>query len=109
MSMIYEYGIIFLIAFITFLLRYTPFLLKRKLEKYDAIKYLEIYLPASIMFILVLYTLKDISLSKSPYGCHEFLGILSVILIHIKYRNVLLSIVLGTLCYIVSKYYSNLT
>ena len=68
-------------------------------------KYLEVYLPSSIMLILAIYTLKEISFLIYPYGIPEITGILSVIILHILYRNTLLSIVLGTFSYVVVYYY----
>lgn len=95
-----QYGIIFSVALVTFLLRATPFLLGQKLNMSKNLFYLEMYLPASIMLILVIYSVKDSGFDKYPYGIFEIISICLVAILHIKYRNALLSIIGGTLFYI---------
>ena len=53
------------------------------------------------MLILVVYTLKDINITIYPYGLKEAIAILLVAFLHVKYRNALISIILGTGCYII--------
>ena len=56
-------------------------------------------LPYAIMGMLVVYCLKDVSLTTAPFGLPEFLGCAIVAGLHIWKRNTLLSIGGGTLCY----------
>ena len=56
-------------------------------------------LPYAIMGMLVVYCLKDVTLTAAPFGLPEFLGCAAVAGLHIWKRNTLLSIGGGTLCY----------
>ena len=56
-------------------------------------------LPYAIMGMLVVYCLKDVTVTAAPFGLPEFLGCAVVAGLHIWKRNTLLSIGGGTLCY----------
>ena len=56
-------------------------------------------LPYAIMGMLVVYCLKDVTVTTAPFGLPEFLGCAIVAGLHIWKRNTLLSIGGGTLCY----------
>ena len=51
------------------------------------------------MAMLVVYCLKSVNLLVSPFGLPELIGVLVVVLLHIWKRNTLLSIAVGTACY----------
>ena len=51
------------------------------------------------MGMLVVYCLKDVTLTAAPFGIPEFIGCAIVALLHIWKRNTLLSIGAGTVCY----------
>jgi branched-subunit amino acid transport protein AzlD len=51
------------------------------------------------MDMLVVYCLKSVTLTASPYGIPEFVGCASVVLLHIWKRNSILSIAGGTAIY----------
>lgn len=94
--------LIAVIALITALLRFLPFLIwsgRRKTPAY--ITYLGKVLPYSIMGMLVVYCLKDISLTRAPFGAPELIAVAGVILLQIRKRNTLISIGLGTVLYMV--------
>ncbi len=85
---------------ITFLLRVLPFVLfsgKRKTPLY--ILWLGEVLPFAIIGMLVVYCLKNISLADAPYGVPELISCTFVALMHLKFRNPLLSIGGGTALY----------
>ena len=85
---------------ITAALRFAPFLIFGKGRKTPAlVMYLGRVLPCAIMGMLVVYCLKDVSLTTAPFGIPELTGCLIVAGLHIWKRNTLLSIGLGTLCY----------
>ena len=87
-------------AAVTALLRFAPFLIFRKGGKTPAlVTYLGKVLPCAIMGMLVVYCLKDVSLTSAPFGLPELIGIAVVALFHIWKRNSLLSIGVGTVCY----------
>ena len=87
-------------ALVTALLRFLPFWIfgeGRKTPK--LIAYLGQVLPYAIMGMLVVYCLKDVSLTSAPFGLPELLGCAAVAGLHIWKRNTLLSIGGGTAIY----------
>lgn len=61
--------------------------------------YLGKVLPYAIMSMLVVFCLKGISLTEAPHGIPEFISCALVALLHVWKRNTLISIVGGTVCY----------
>jgi len=91
---------ILVIATVTAALRFIPFAVFSANRKTpNIILYLGKYLPYSIMAMLVVYCLKSVNLLVSPFGLPELIGVLVVVLLHIWKRNTLLSIAVGTACY----------
>ena len=87
-------------ALVTAALRFLPFLIFGENRKTPPmISYLGRVLPYAIMGMLVVYCLKDVSLSAFPFGIPEMIGCAVVTLLHIWKRNTLLSIGAGTVCY----------
>lgn len=100
MSDKYVIIMIAVIAAVTMVLRFVPFIIfagKRETPKYIA--YLGTVLPFSIMGMLVVYCLRNISFTKSPFGLPELVSGTAVVLLHLWKRNTLLSIIGGTICY----------
>lgn len=88
------------IALVTAALRFLPFLIFGENRKTPAlISYLGQVLPYAIMGMLVVYCLKDATLTSAPFGIPEAIGCAVVALLHIWKRNTLLSIGAGTVCY----------
>lgn len=88
-------------AAVTAALRFLPFLIfgeKRKTPEF--ISYLGKVLPFAIMGMLVVFCLKNTSITSFPHGIPELISIAVVAVLHIWKRNTLLSIVSGTVCYI---------
>ena len=80
--------------------RFLPFLLFDRGRKTPPfLTYLGKVLPCAIMGMLVVYCLKDISLTAAPFGLPELLGCAAVALLHIWKRNTFLSIGGGTAIY----------
>ena len=80
--------------------RFLPFFLfggERKTP--PIVTYLGKVLPAAIMGMLVVYCLKDVSISTGSHGIPELLGCAAVTLLHVWKRNTLLSIGGGTVLY----------
>lgn len=100
MTIYSSYLIVVVVALITFKLRLLPFIFGNIIEKNNTLKYIKNYLPASIMLILVIYTLKDINYKLPPYGLNELNSILLIVILHLRYRNALLSMISGTVFYI---------
>lgn len=63
------------------------------------IKYLGSALPAAIFGMLVVYCLKGVNFTLPSYGIPELISIALVIGLHLWKRNMLLSVALGTVCY----------
>ncbi len=85
---------------VTMATRFLPFLIfSGKRETPAIITYLGRVLPFAIMGMLVVYCLKDVSFLAAPFGAPELIGIAVVALLHIWKRNTLLSIGVGTVCY----------
>lgn len=92
--------IIAVIALVTAGLRFLPFLIFGESRKTPAlVTYLGQVLPYAIMGMLVVYCLKDVTLTASPFGIPEAIGCAVVALLHIWKRSTLLSIGAGTVCY----------
>lgn len=90
------------IAAVTALLRFIPFLIfsgNRKTPPY--ITYLSSVLPYAIMGMLVVYCLKNVNLLSAPFGLPELLAGGAVVGLHLWKRNTLLSIAAGTAVYMV--------
>lgn len=64
-----------------------------------AVTYLGRVLPPAVMGLLVVYCLKNVSLTAAPHGAPEALAIAVIILLHFARHNTLLSIAGGTVCY----------
>ena len=82
--------------------RFLPFLLfpaNRTPPK--VVQYLGQVLPYAVMGLLVVYSLKDISLFSGTHGIPEAIALLAIILVHLWKKNMLLSIALGTILYMV--------
>ena len=80
--------------------RFLPFLLfpaGRPTPKY--VQYLGKVLPAAVFGLLVVYSLKDVSILTGSHGIPELLSIVLVIVSHVWKRQMLLSIAGGTVCY----------
>ena len=87
-------------AAVTVLLRFLPFLIfggERKTPPY--VLYLGKVLPYAIMGMLVVFCLKNVSLVAAPHGIPELISGAVVVLLHVWKRNTLISIVAGTVCY----------
>jgi len=91
---------IVLMSFITFATRAIPFMLFPENKKTpDYINYLGQVLPYAIIGMLVVYCLKEVSLTTSPYGIPEIIAILFIAVVHQWKSNTLVSIGGGTLLY----------
>ncbi len=85
-------------AVVTMGLRFLPFaVFRRKTPK--PVLYFGKVLPFAVMGMLVVYCLKDVSLTSGSHGIPEATSIALVAGLHIWKKNTLLSMVAGTLCY----------
>ena len=86
---------------VTVLLRFLPFLIFRKGKTPAYVAYLGDVLPQAIIGMLVIYCLKDVTLTAAPYGLPELLAALAVVGLQVWKRNSLVSILSGTVIYMV--------
>lgn len=87
-------------AVVTALLRFLPFLVFRnKTPAY--VTYLGKVLPPAIMGMLVIYCLKEVSVTAFPFGIPECIAGACVAVLQALKRNSLLSILAGTAVYMV--------
>ncbi|MCR5033167.1 MAG: AzlD domain-containing protein [Lachnospiraceae bacterium] len=85
-------------ALVTMLIRFLPFwIFQKKTPAY--ISFLGEVLPSAILGMLVIYCLKDVRLFAAPYGIPEAIAALLVVLLQVWKRNSLLSILSGTVTY----------
>ncbi|MCL1905707.1 MAG: AzlD domain-containing protein [Clostridiales bacterium] len=92
--------IVALLALGTGITRFLPFVLFPNAKAAPAyIVYLGQMLPAAAISLLVVYCLKDISLTAAPHGLPEAIAIAAVTALHVWKKNTLLSIGGGTLIY----------
>lgn len=100
MNVTHSLLLVFVIAGVTILLRFAPFLIFSKGIP-EKISYLGRVLPCAIMGMLVVYCLKNTSLVKSPHGLPEILAVALVVALHKWKHNSLISIGVGTVFYMV--------
>jgi len=86
-------------AAITFALRALPFAAVHPLRGSRLAGYLGTHMPAGIMVILVVYLLRDVSLTRSPYGLPEGVALAVTIGVHARRGNGVLAILTGTATY----------
>ena len=89
-------------AGVTILLRAAPFLLFPSGKQAPAfITWLCNQLPRAVMMMLLVYCLKDISLTTAPYGAPALIAVAVTAALHVWKRSTLLSIGAGTELYMI--------
>ena len=84
----------------TMLTRFLPFLLFPDAKKAPSVvRYLGSVLPCAVMGMLVVYCLRNVSLTAAPYGAPEAIAAAVCVGLHIWRRNTLLSIAGSTAVY----------
>ena len=97
---VYTTAAIVIAAIVTMLTRGLPYLLfGSKTEPPKIVSYLGTVLSPAIMIILVVYCLRDTKLTVFPYGLAELISVAVVVALQLWKKNILLSILLGTACY----------
>ncbi len=89
-------------AIVTLLLRALPFMVfggKRETPRH--ILYLGEVLPPAIMSMLVVYCLRETNFTAAPFGLPEVIAAAAVVGLHVWKRNALISILGGTVLYMV--------
>ena len=92
--------LIAVMAAVTILLRFLPFWIFRN-QTPPYITYLGKVLPSAIIGMLVIYCLKDVRLTSHPHGLPELIAAACVVGLQVWKRNSLLSILTGTVVYMI--------
>ena len=95
---VYALAVIGVASAVTIAIRFAPFIIFRK-EPPAVILYLGDVLPYAIMGMLVIYCLKGVSFVSGSHGIPEMVSVFMVLLLHRWKHNMLLSILAGTVCY----------
>ena len=93
------FAAVLLSAFATFLTRAAPFYVIKNYKPRPWLSAVERYMGLMIMVILVCYGLKDVKFYVYPCGLNEALAVFSAVLIHLRFKNALLSIAASTAIY----------
>ena len=100
MSDLHSVLIVTVCALVTIALRFLPFVIfrgDRPTPPY--IVYLGKVLPYAIMSMMVVFCLKNVSLTAAPHGLPEFIACALTAVVHVWKRNTLISIIGGTAAY----------
>ena len=101
MTELHDVLLVAVVALVTIGLRFLPFALFRGRDTPKFIAYLGNVLPFAIMGMLVVYCLRGISFTTMPFGIPELVSVALVAGLHLWKRNTLLSIISGTVCYMI--------
>ena len=91
--------LIAVMAIVTFALRLLPFLVFGKRETPKFIVYLGKVLPYAMMGMLVVFCFKGVKVTQFPYGIPELIAGAVTVVLHVWRRNTLISILCGTVSY----------
>ena len=90
------------VAAVTFMIRFLPFALCGQQNRPSKVLTdISKLLPSAIIAVLVVYCLKSISFSQINNFLPQLIAVAIVAVLHIWKRNNLLSIGVGTVCYMV--------
>ena len=98
---LYPIAVIAVVALITWILRAAPFVLFGNRPLPGMMHYLGKVLPPAIMTVLVIYCLRNTSFSEFPFGIPEVAACVLVLILQVVRKNMYLSIIAGTICYMV--------
>ena len=102
MNVVSDITIIAVVAACSFATRVAPFLIFGRSQKpSENISYIGNILPSAVIAILIVYCLKGVSFGSMAGFLPSFLSVVVVAALHVWKRNNLLSIGVGTACYMV--------
>lgn len=93
-------GLIAVMALGTMLLRFLPFVLFSKGTP-KLVLYLSDVLPYAVIAMLVVYCLKGVDFLSGTHGIPEAISVILVAALHKWKHSTILSILAGTICYMV--------
>ena len=96
----YKIALIAVTALVTMSTRFLPFLIfKGKASTPPLVEKLGRLLPSAVIAMLVVYCMKDVNFSATAGYLPAIIASLLVGVLHIWKRNTLLSVISGTVCY----------
>lgn len=101
MSDLHSMLIVAVTAGVTILLRFLPFFVFGEKKTPEFLDYLGKFLQYAIMAMLVVYCLKGVSFAAAASWLPAVVGVTVVVVLHVWKRNTLISIVGGTICYMI--------
>ena len=91
-----------MIILATIIMRFLPFVIfPDNKPTPNFIKYLGQVLPAAVFGLLIVYALKNVSIFEGSHGIPELIAIVITALAHLWKKQMLISISLGTISYMV--------
>ncbi len=104
MSQSYLFSFIAVAALATFLTRLLPFVLLGEYSRHPLVQHFGRYLPAAIMALLVaVFLLRSAEWTPPVWGLEALIPALLVVWVHWRWRNALLSMLLGTASYMLGQ------
>ena len=95
-------SIILVMGLMTLATRILPVLIFGRGEKVpDYILYLGRVVPYTAMGLLIVYCLRDVQVLEAPHALPEIISLVVVVLTYLWKRNSILSVVIGTVLYMV--------
>lgn len=92
----YILGVIITVLVITYSLRAAPFIFLARVRESETLAYLGRAMPAGVMLILVIFTLKDLTFASAQSWMPPAVGVVTTLGVHLVFRKVLVSLVAGT-------------
>ena len=102
MSIAYTLAIVAVMALVTYIIRAFPFILFGLTSRVPPVAlYLGKTLSPAAIAMLVVYCYRGVDITHCPFGAWELLSGLAVVLLHLWWKNPLLSIAGGTVLYMI--------
>ena len=102
MTLTQQLIIIAVVALATMSTRFTPFLVfKSKKPTPKFLKYLAGALAPAVFGMLVVYCFKGVNILEGSHGLPELIAVAAVVVLHLCFRKMLLSIACGTAVYMI--------
>lgn len=97
----YLISVVVVATAVTWTLRALPFALLAPLRRSGVVPCLATTMPAGVMAILVVHTLRHTALTVPPHGAAVGIALAATVALHLWRRNVVLSIAGGTAVHVV--------
>ena len=88
-------------AVIIYATRALPFLIFNKKKPPMIVRFIEKYTPSLIIAVLIVCCFKDVSFSKLSLSVPYITATVSVVILHLKFKNTLISIFVPTIIFMI--------